>query len=231
MPGGRGGALARSSASISFEQIGHFAVMRLWRQNSDVMAPPAHASGTTRPPRDGVSVTPRRRIRSPCRAVGPELEAARHGAQHLVQLHRRERGAGAAAHAAAERQPGVRRGGAVEEALGPEGGRVRPQLGAAVREVDARRHVDAGRQRPAAERERLGDLARRDRQHRPDPQHLLDGRVEVLVAAVAQARGDARVAGEPLERPRERARRSSRGRRRAASRPGRAARRRSRRRR
>ena len=37
MPGGRGGAFARSSASISFEQIGHFAVMRLWRQNSDVI--------------------------------------------------------------------------------------------------------------------------------------------------------------------------------------------------
>jgi hypothetical protein len=37
MPGGRGGALARSSASSSFEQIGHFAVIRLWRQNSDVI--------------------------------------------------------------------------------------------------------------------------------------------------------------------------------------------------
>ena len=36
-PAGRGGALARSSASSSFEQIGHFAVIRLWRQNSDVM--------------------------------------------------------------------------------------------------------------------------------------------------------------------------------------------------
>ena len=36
-PAGRGGALARSSASISFEQMGHFAVIRLWRQNSDVM--------------------------------------------------------------------------------------------------------------------------------------------------------------------------------------------------
>jgi hypothetical protein len=37
MPAGRGGALSRSSASNSFEQIGHFTVMRLWRQNSDVM--------------------------------------------------------------------------------------------------------------------------------------------------------------------------------------------------
>ena len=36
-PAGRGGAFARSSASISFEQMGHLAVMRLWRQNSELM--------------------------------------------------------------------------------------------------------------------------------------------------------------------------------------------------
>ena len=35
---GRGGAFARSSASISFEQMGHLAVRRLWRQKSEVMA-------------------------------------------------------------------------------------------------------------------------------------------------------------------------------------------------
>ena len=65
--------------------------------------------------------------------------------------------------------------------------------------------MHAGRQRPAVGRERLDDLARRDRQHRPQPQHLLDGRVEVRVVAVAQPRGHARVAREPLERPGERA--------------------------
>ena len=45
MPAGRGGALARSSASISFEQMGQLAVMRLWRQNSDVMVAPKTLAG------------------------------------------------------------------------------------------------------------------------------------------------------------------------------------------
>ena len=40
VPPGRGGAFARSSASSSFEQIGQFAVMRLWRQNSEVIGAP-----------------------------------------------------------------------------------------------------------------------------------------------------------------------------------------------
>ena len=70
MPAGRGGALARSSASISFEQMGQLAVMRLWRQNSDVMVAPRDASGMMRPPRAGVSVTPRRRMRSPSARSG-----------------------------------------------------------------------------------------------------------------------------------------------------------------
>ena len=49
------------------------------------------------------------------------------------------------------------------------------------------------------------ELARGDGQHRARAQHLLHHGVGVARLVVAQAREHVRVAGEPLERPRERA--------------------------
>ena len=73
---------------------------------------PTNASlSTTRAPRPGCSVMPRRRMRSPRASRGGEVEPLRDDAQDLGHLHRREGRAQAAAHAAAERDPreGLRR--------------------------------------------------------------------------------------------------------------------------
>ena len=164
------------------------------------------ACGTTYPPRAGVSVIERRRMRSPSAPVRGQREARRDRREDLAHLERRERGAEAAARAAAERDERVRLRRAVEEALGPERRRVLPQVGAAVRQVDARRDMDARRERPAADLERLQRLAADDRQHGPHAQDLLDHGLQVRVVARAHAREDVGVAGQPLERPAERAR-------------------------
>jgi hypothetical protein len=66
------------------------------------------------------------------RAVGPELEARGDGLEHLAHLERRERRPEAAARAAAEGDERVRLGGAVQEALRPERGRIVPEFRAAV---------------------------------------------------------------------------------------------------
>ena len=60
---------------------------------------------------------------------------------------------------------------------------------------------------PARERDRLDQVARRDRERGPDAQHLLDHRLEVRGIALAQPRVHAGMAGEPLEGPCQRGRR------------------------
>ena len=103
---------------------------------------PGHPPGAARPPRRsrrrsrasvaehdaraaaGLSVMPRRRMRSPRRAPGARSRRSRDDAQDLGHLHRREGRAQAAAHAAAERDPRE----------GPGGGRARASArGASVR--------------------------------------------------------------------------------------------------
>src|SRR6266508_1008800 len=69
------------------------------------------------------------------RPLGAQRDPRGDDAQHLVQLHCGERGAHAAARAAAERDERVALGcGAIEEALRPERRGVGVELGAAVRE-------------------------------------------------------------------------------------------------
>ena len=113
-------------------------------------------------------------------------------AQHDPHLVFGEGGADAAAHAAAEGDPGVGVGLAVEEALGPELLRLGEEVLAVVQRGDRRQHVGARRQLVAADRERRGQLAGDVDDHRPRAQRLLDRRLEVVVLAggdrLAQAR-------------------------------------------
>ena len=67
--------------------------------------------------------------------------------------------------------------------------------------------MHAGRDLPARDRHRLDQLSRRDRERRPNAEHLLHDRFEIGRIALAQPRLDAGMAGEPLERPRQRGRR------------------------
>ena len=74
-PRGRGGA-CRSAAS-SREQIGQFAVRRLWRQKSGTRGQLERSgSAITRDQRSGVSVTERRRMRSLCGRSGRSVTRA-----------------------------------------------------------------------------------------------------------------------------------------------------------
>ena len=142
--------------------------------------------------------------RAPARA-GPGGSQVRGRAQDLAHLHLGERRAGAAPHAAAERDPRQRvRPRALEPALGAEGGGVRPQVLAADRQPDARGDLHARRAAVAGDLDGREQPPRRDRQRRADPQRLLDDGVEVGGVAVAQAGLHRRMAREALERPRER---------------------------
>ena len=67
--------------------------------------------------------------------------------------------------------------------------------------------ADARRELAAADLHRRLEPAQHDREHGPQPQRLLDHRVDVGLVARAQPRPRVRVAGEPLERPRQRGRR------------------------
>src|SRR5215216_3943102 len=62
-------------------------------------------------------------------ASGEQLATAEHLAQDDPHLELGERGAQAATNAASERNPSIRLGRAVEEALGPEGQWVRVEVG------------------------------------------------------------------------------------------------------
>jgi hypothetical protein len=142
------------------------------------------------------------------RAQGPVPQDLRERNPHL---HLGERGADAAPHAAAERDPGEARGRAVEEALGPEGQRLGIAVGAGVGEPDRRRHVRSGRQQIFVDAERRGQPAPGQRDHRPQSQGLADDRARVrLLAGVGlgdEALEHRRVPHEEVERPRQARRR------------------------
>ena len=149
-----------------------------------------------------------RRDRSGSGRAG-RISEVRRRAQHLPQLHLGKRRAGAAAHAASERDPGGlawRR--PVEPALGPERRRVRPQVLAPHRQPQARRHLNPGGQVVPADARRREQQPRGDGQRRAHAHHLLDDRVEVRGVALSQASVDGGIAREPLERPRQRRRRA-----------------------
>src|SRR4051794_25904891 len=92
-----------------------------------------------------------------------ELQALEQHAQDDVELHVSERGADAAADAAAERDPAVGVGQLVEEALGQEAVRLGEEVGIEVREAGAEADQVARRQLVAA------DLERPDREAAGEP--------------------------------------------------------------
>ena len=101
---------------------------------------------TTSPPRAGSITTPRMIVRSPGLLVGAS-STRDSTTQHHLHLECRERGADAAAHAAAERDPGVGRRGVLEPALGAERERVGPEwrLSRWTRAIAGNTTVPAGR--------------------------------------------------------------------------------------
>ncbi len=110
-----------------------------------------------------MSVIARRAVGSRSGRAGAASTRGGELGEHDAQLHQRERGAEAAADAAAERDPRV--GPALrirpEEALGPERRRVRVDVGAPVHEVDRRRHHGPGGQVDAGDRRRPLQVAQR----------------------------------------------------------------------
>ncbi len=140
---------------------------------------------------------------------GAQRAGAQQLAHHDAHLEHRKAGAEAAAATAAEGDPGVGAGLLVEEALGPEGVGVGVDVGVVVDQVAVGDEAAAGRVGPAADLDRLGDVARRDvGQDRTGAQRLLDrrGHVRVVVAVhlVDEPRQHLRLAQQPLERPRQR---------------------------
>ena len=80
-----------------------------------------------------------------------QRHARQHASQDDFHLVESESGAQAVAQAAAEGEEGVGVDALVEEAVGPEGFGLRPQVGTSVGEVDAGRGDAAGRQLVAAD--------------------------------------------------------------------------------
>ena len=93
---------------------------------------------------------------------------------------------------AAERDPRVGPGAAVEEALRAERERVGIEVGAAVHECDVRDDERAGGDREIPQREVLGREPPGDREHRAQTHRLLDDGVDVVVVAVERRRLEAR---------------------------------------
>ena len=133
---------------------------------------------------------------------GAQVEAAQDLAQHDAHLHLGERGAEAAAHAAAVGDPRVRRGRLVEEALRAEGVRVRVGLGAGVGEPDRGGDVGAGGEVDAVGDE-VGDEPPARRAGRPGAAAATRRRPRAGTRRPrpARARQHVRVAGQQVERP------------------------------
>ena len=144
-------------------------------------------------PPAGENVTLRRATRSALPGRRPQRPALQHLREHDAHLHLRERRPEAAPHAAAERDPRVRRRRAVEEALGPERERLGIAVRARVREPDRRRDVGARRQDVAVDAQLLGQPAPGERHDRPQAQRLRSRRR-------AGTSSPARLGVEPLER-------------------------------
>jgi hypothetical protein len=115
------------------------------------------------------------------RRRGTDVEAADDLGDDRSEFEHRQVRADAAALAAAERDPGVGRDAAVEEALGPELVGLRVAIRVAVHEWDRGRDVPAGRDLVAVELERRGE----------DPRRVGDGRpgLAMSVASGPPARG------------------------------------------
>ena len=187
--------------------------------------PLGHAAGSARrcaiavAPREGARVMKRGRMRSERSRAARRSIAAVTVCSTSLHLELGEGGAGAAADAAAERHPRVRAGWLLEEALGPEAKRVGIDVGPAMDQVCAGRDPGAAGSQMAAELHRLDQLPEHDRQHRPQPQRLLDDGVGVGVlarAASSRSRSSiSRVAQQALEAQAS-SWRSTRGRRSAA---------------
>ena len=117
----------------------------------------------------------------------------------------------AAAHAAAERDPGIGGGRVLEEALGPERVRLRIAVRARVREPDRRRDVRPRRQHVTVHAQLGGQAAAGQRDDRPQAERLRDDGTDVGVAAGVDLGHEpvehARMAQQQVERPGERRRR------------------------
>ena len=124
--------------------------------------------------------------------LGDQADPIEDGLEDDLHLVEGEAGAEATADAAAEGDPGVGAGRVVEEALGAEGLGLRVEVGPAVEQVDRGVDADAGRQQVAADLQRGGQVAADGGDDRPQPQRLLDRRVEVGSAGSAPPRRAAR---------------------------------------
>ena len=116
-----------------------------------------------------------------------ESRASGDDGKDFGHLEQRERGAEAAADAAAEGDPGVGARRAVEEALGPEGVRLGVEVFASVQQPNARRHRDAGGQLETGDGHRFEESAVDDREHGAQPQRLPGDREGVALPALAEA--------------------------------------------
>ncbi len=116
----------------------------------------------------------------PAARLGAEPHGREHRPQHDPHLEQREAGAEAAPDPGGERHPlEWPRRIFPQEALGPEREWVWIEVGAAVEQVDRGRHVDAGRQLPAAELQRGLQAPGDERDYGSQPQRLLDHGVQV----------------------------------------------------
>ena len=141
-----------------------------------------------------------------------ELRPREYRRDHDLHLELRESGAEAAAHAAAERNPGVGLGRAFEESLGTESLRVRRiQLRVVLHEQDRGGQLRSRLEQVAAQLGRLGRRAEDLGHHGSHAQRLLDHRVDVVAALPrlhfgGQALERVRRAQKALERPSDRRR-------------------------
>ncbi len=167
---------------------------------------PREASSS--PPRCGVSTSMLRRARSGSGRAGRRRRSADARSTSRISISAN----GAPAQRRTPPPNGIHESGfgagASSHRSGRNSIRLGPQILAPAREPQAGCDLDAAGHGHAVDLGRLEQQARRDRQRGSRPQDLLDDRVEVRGVAVAQPRVHRRVAGEQLERPRERRRRA-----------------------
>ena len=158
------------------------------------MAGYARAGGrscTTRTPSRGASVIARNWTLAGSGSAARSAARSSTRASTIRISSQREAGAQAAAGAAAERDPACRcrAGRRPRKRSGAERAGVGVEVLAAVDQADRRVDLDPGRDLVAAEAERLAAHDAADAgDHRPDPQRLLDDRVEVRARRRCSAR-------------------------------------------